>query len=758
MDALAGVRVLEIGHGDAVGLAAVVLGDFGADVVRIDARARDALEPNLRFDPLLRRSKQLHAAHLDQWACAELKRMIGAADLVLTQGDMLWRVHPDLPSDLHTLGAGVHCHVSGLESEYPSCPARECIVAAHVGRMQSFAALAGRDEGDRPVYSALQVATHATAMSVVLGALAALLRRHDTGAGGWVKTSLERGLQPYDVGASLGLQLTGQVPPVVRGLPFLNYHPVQCRDGKWLQLGNLLPHLFGNFLREADLLAAVPTAQPTTPLAWGCRLPSRPFRDRMLARMRERDCADWMGRFVANGGIVAHPFQSTQTALADPDIVANGHVVDIADAEVGATRQLGPLARFDLTPARPRAAQPMHDVWSSAPHRRTAAQGAERQLPLRGVTVVEFATIIAAPLGTSFLADLGARVIKVEAPDGDPFRGMGGGLGAQRVNGGKESVAIDLKSPSVRPLVRGLLERADIVVHNFRPGVPERLGIGYADATAANPKVVYLAANGYGASGPGAQRPSTHPVPGAALGGAVWQFGGEPSQAMVDSETLRETSRRLLAANEVNPDPNTAVVVAASAMIGLWAARVHGVGQALQTDMFGANAWANWDDFLSFDGKAARPMLDEGLQGLHARQRLYRCAEGWVLLCIETRGEWLRFAELSGHDPGDVSVAGLANTFMQRTAAAWTECLLGAGIGCTQADARVPAQWFAQRASTMVPVSQATLGTFRRHGPQVEFAAVAAPLAPGPDTGAHSRSIATEVGLSEAQIEALFGP
>ena len=101
------------------------------------------------------------------------------------------------------------------------------------------------------------------------------------------------------------------------------------------------------------------------------------------------------------------------------------------------------------------------------------------------------------------LADLGARVIKVEPPEGDPFRAMMGGLGAARVNAGKESICVDLKTEEGRRVAHGLIARADVLIHNYRVGVPERLGIGYDEARAINPLLVYVSVNGYGPPGRG---------------------------------------------------------------------------------------------------------------------------------------------------------------------------------------------------------------------------------------------------------------
>ena len=98
--------------------------------------------------------------------------------------------------------------------------------------------------------------------------------------------------------------------------------------------------------------------------------------------------------------------------------------------------------------------------------------------------------------------------------------------------------------------MQSLSARADVLIHNFRPGVPERLGIDYETLAGLNAGLVYVSANGYGPKGPGALRPSTHPIPGAAMGGAGYQAGGPP-EVLLDPAGLREAARRLMRANEV---------------------------------------------------------------------------------------------------------------------------------------------------------------------------------------------------------------
>ncbi|MEQ9812806.1 MAG: CoA transferase [Azospirillaceae bacterium] len=129
--------------------------------------------------------------------------------------------------------------------------------------------------------------------------------------------------------------------------------------------------------------------------------------------------------------------------------------------------------------------------------------------PLAGVRVADFSHVVAGPLATHFLRLLGAEVVKVEPPGGDvlrdytrrdELRGMAEPFIS--MNAGKKSVVLDLKTDFGRQAARALVARADIVVENFRPGVAERLGVGYEELKAASPGLIYCAMSGFGQSGP----------------------------------------------------------------------------------------------------------------------------------------------------------------------------------------------------------------------------------------------------------------
>jgi CoA:oxalate CoA-transferase len=133
------------------------------------------------------------------------------------------------------------------------------------------------------------------------------------------------------------------------------------------------------------------------------------------------------------------------------------------------------------------------------------------------VRVLDFTTTIAGPHCTRLLADLGAEVIKIEAPEGDmmrsrlPLRG-GASTSFGQLNAGKKSLVLDLKRPEAVAAVKRLVHSADVVVENFRPGVMQRFGLDYPTLRSVNPALVYCAISGYGQSGPSAGLPAYAPV------------------------------------------------------------------------------------------------------------------------------------------------------------------------------------------------------------------------------------------------------
>jgi crotonobetainyl-CoA:carnitine CoA-transferase CaiB-like acyl-CoA transferase len=142
---------------------------------------------------------------------------------------------------------------------------------------------------------------------------------------------------------------------------------------------------------------------------------------------------------------------------------------------------------------------------------------------LAGTTVLEIASYVSGPYAGMLLADLGATVVKVEPPDGDPFRGWGNveySATFGSLNRNKRSVVVDIKTDAGRAAARRLAERADVLIENFRPGTLDRAGLGYDDLRAANERLIYCSITGFGSDGPYRDRPGYDTI-GQAMSGLL---------------------------------------------------------------------------------------------------------------------------------------------------------------------------------------------------------------------------------------------
>ena len=135
-------------------------------------------------------------------------------------------------------------------------------------------------------------------------------------------------------------------------------------------------------------------------------------------------------------------------------------------------------------------------------------------LPLEGIKVVDLTRVLSGPYCTMILADFGAEVVKVEMPKtGDDSRAYGPYVNGESayymsINRNKKSITIDTKNPEGIELVKQLIEKADVVVENFKPGTMEKLGMGYEDLKKINPELIYAACSGFGHTGPYSKRPA----------------------------------------------------------------------------------------------------------------------------------------------------------------------------------------------------------------------------------------------------------
>ena len=802
---LQGVRVVDVTTGPVGGMATMVLADFGADVVKIERPGGDRFRA-MPSAPLWLRGKRSAVLDLStDHGLDDLHRLVRAADVLVVSGPPSrahrWGIDADrarsLRADL------VHCSITGWGPRGPlaELPGWEGAVAARSGRMMAFERQLRRGG---PVFAAVPVASHIAAHGAVQGIAAALLARERGGGFQRVESSLLQGMLPFDLVELLLVEMverSGREAPNITAaggdMPTLNYHPVRTKDGRWIQCGNLLEHLLMAFLDAIDLLGELLADDRfVAPLPEWDAATIDVARNRMLVRMQERTADEWMQIFRANGNVAAETFITTAEALHHPDVVANGDVVIIDDPEHGSVRTIGPVAQLSVTPAvigvpapivGAHTAEVLAELTTSAERSKASKAGAAGAAgaaaaagspgrPLEGVTVVEFATIIAAPLATSMLADLGATVTKVELLDGDPYRHLiAGGTTAAKTTAGKSSICIDLKAAEGRRIAQELAAQADVVVHNARPGVPERLGLGEQELRERNPRLIWVSVTGYGAGSPGADRPATHPCAGAATGGAAYQSGPALTAPCPTLDDVREISRQLIRANESNPDPCTAVVAAEAIVLALLARERHGAGQAVFVNMLAANLFANADDAVEYAGKPARRAPDDELTGLRAGYRLYPTQDGWLFLAVDTDEEWqrcvqaldaqaiadderFRTARARAEHDSELSKR-LAEVLIQSSADEWEERLVAARVAGVRADASTPGPFFARHeqmlANDFAPeCMHARFGPHRRWGPVVRVDG-GAPLGPGVLAGEQTDEVLAGLGRSADEIAAL---
>jgi crotonobetainyl-CoA:carnitine CoA-transferase CaiB-like acyl-CoA transferase len=202
-------------------------------------------------------------------------------------------------------------------------------------------------------------------------------------------------------------------------------------------------------------------------------------------------------------------------------------------------------------------------------------------------------------------------------------------------------------------------------------------------------------------------------------------------------------------------------------LLGLYAQRRYGVGQEIYVNMLTANAYANSDDFLQYEGKPPRRQVDGELYGTAPWYRLYEASDGWVFFAAPTRGEWEAFcAEAAPHlsdqsaDDEAAMTAAIADIFAQAPAAEWETRLTAVGVGCVQADAGSVGDFLSKDAHVLAngfsPIANhRRLGNVRRWGPLTKMAGGRDDYGPGVLAGQETNEILAEVGRSDEEIARL---
>jgi crotonobetainyl-CoA:carnitine CoA-transferase CaiB-like acyl-CoA transferase len=387
--------------------------------------------------------------------------------------------------------------------------------------------------------------------------------------------------------------------------------------------------------------------------------------------------------------------------------------------------------------------------------------------PLDGIRVIDVTTVLLGPYGTQILGDMGADVIKIEAPPtGDIARNMGTvrhpGMGGiyLNMNRNKRSVALDLKRDDAKEMLRRLVATADVFVHNMRPEAIERLGFGYAAVAAIKPDIVYVGAYGFGQAGPYRAKPAYDDAIQAASGLASLFAQRDGTPQYVPAAIA---------------DKLVGVTLSQAVALALVHRLRTGQGQFVEVPMFEVLVAFNLVEHI--DGAAYRPALGPlGYQRVTTTaRRPFPTKDGYVCILPYTDAQWSSFFTAVGRPelmakPEFATYGARVNTVNElygfvasvtpgRTTAEWVEiCERG----------QIPCMPVIDIQTLMDDEHLQAVGMFERHAHPTEgdtvlvrppvtlSASPAAIRTPAPRFGEHSRDVARELGYDEAAIAALL--
>jgi len=386
--------------------------------------------------------------------------------------------------------------------------------------------------------------------------------------------------------------------------------------------------------------------------------------------------------------------------------------------------------------------------------------------PLAGVRVLDFTSVLLGPFATMILGDMGADVIKIEAPAGDttryvgPARHPGMAAGHLICNRNKRSVVLDLKQRPAIDAVLRLAKGSDVLVHNMRQSAMDRLGLGYDPLHAANPRLVYCGAYGYGENGPYAGKPAYDDLIQGAAG-------------LADIMRLSDGTARYMPT--LVADKTVGVTLVWAISMALFNRERTGKGQRVEVPML--ETMAQWAMMEHQFGQTFRPPATEAgyPRLLSANRRPYKTRDGFVCMLAYTDRQWAKFFEVAGRPDlaADPRFASLAS----RTEHIDTLYGLVGEIAAT----RDTADWEAALGAAEIPVMRmntlATLhedphlrqvgmfpemehpseGAMRQIGVAVGFKDTPGALRlPAPRLGEHSVAVLRESGFAAAEIDALL--
>lgn len=743
-DILEGLRVLDLSDDIAGPVAALLLAEAGADVVKVEPPGglpTRAL-PGFRT---WNRSKRGVVLDVDDPADrARLDDLLAATD-VLVHGYGPARA-AELGLDDATLAAA---HPELIVSSVLSWPANHPDADRPVDELLAGARFGLCDEQqgyrDGPIFVRAPVGSWCAAYLAASGIVARLLVREQSGRGGPAHTSLVQGmLVPMTMHWS---RAETPSPVLAMGMPKATVASLfECGDGVWIHLmGPPASPLFDEVLEEMGGGGVEGPAGAAPQNAWNLDY------DRTRAAFLRRPSKDWLENFWTND-ISVQPALAPGAIFEDEQARANSYVVDFDDPDAGRITVAG-LPLTITPPARVRGPAPALGAHTDEvlaewkPRAPSAGAGGAadgdagaRRWPLAGVRVLDLGNFLAGPYAAQLLADLGADVIKLESATGDQMRGVEWAFtGCQR---GKRSVALDLKSPAARPALEALVQWADVVHHNLRMPAVRKLDLEDATLRALNPDLVYCHTSSYGPTGPRAEWPGYDQLFQASCG---WEVAG---------------------AGEGNPpmwhrfgfmDHLCALSSLVATLLALYHRQRTGDGMFVSGSLLGAGVMTCSETYVDTAGELVGvPVLDRAQKRTAPGYEITELADGWIAIAARTDAQRAALADATGTD-----VDGAAESLREHSVADALQLLERAGVPAEAVRLDQKERFFddpANRdAELVVSYRHREYGTFEQPGASWYFGDLGHRFDHAPPVlGEHTVEILTELGFSPADVESLL--
>jgi crotonobetainyl-CoA:carnitine CoA-transferase CaiB-like acyl-CoA transferase len=676
-------------------------------------------------------------------------------------------------ADLHDrFPALICCAITGFGLDGPNrdLPGYEALVHAVVGTM-------GEQLGERegPIFEALPFASTGASYLALIGTLSALYRRARDGVGRSVETSLLDGALAY---LSMLWGDTDADPAIDEGHPsddfllpasnrLINGYFL-CADDKYIGVHTGAVGAFGRLMSVLGLQDRIQSSDTGIDMGIPLTAEERDILHREIHRIFASQPRSFWEQCLTEADVCAIPLLRPGEIFDEPQARFNNMMVDVDDPVLGLVTQVAPPVQFpDLTlpPARPaptlgQDAGPVLETSEGEHERPWLGSAALDERPLLdGVNILDLGAFFAGPYASRLLADLGADVIKLEPVNGDPLRGLP--VIFRSAQAGKRSMAADLKDPGFRLAANRLIEWADVIHHNMRPGAAERLGIGPDVARALNQDVIYGYAPGWGVEGPYATRQSFEPMMSGYIG-VAFEVAGQFNRPMYPA---------------ANADPGNGLVGAVAMLMAL----LHRCRTGDPTRFVNPQLNAAMSHLSHIvrqpDGAVlGAGRLDPLQMGFSALERLYETADGWVCIVVATDADIAALDRLVSFDLlGDPRFASdaarrqhdyelgllLQRLLLTKTTSEWLVECRRCGVPATEPlpynNRRFLRDPENHRSGRVAQSVDAAGGTVREIGTLVRVSHCRTPpyrLAPG--LGQHTHEILVDLGYSPKAIESLL--